>query len=105
MDIWLQEDEKTSKTVDGGCKEPIEIRFETLTLKNKEKPYTWYKKMKYDKGFASKVRRGLLIPKKEDRIKIASYFQTDSGNIWMPEEIVKFELEEEKKKLEAKNGE
>ena len=47
----------------------------------------------------------LLIPKKEDRIKIASYFQTDSGNIWMPEEIVKFELEEEKKKLEAKNGE
>jgi hypothetical protein len=65
-----------------GCKNPIEIIFETLFLQRGEKPYTWYKTLGYDKSFASLVRRGLLIPKYEDRIKISKYFKVDSSAIW-----------------------
>lgn len=67
---------------------PIEIIFQTLILKKCEKPYTWYKNLGYDKSWASKVRRGLIIPKLEDRIKIAQYFQTDTSAIWRVSEII-----------------
>jgi len=72
--------------VGNGCEEhsykPIEIRFETLINANCEKPFDWYKSLGYDKGWASRVRRGLIIPLLEDRIKIAQYFKTDSATIW-----------------------
>jgi len=75
-----------TEEVDRGCTtpsyRPIEIRFETLILRNCEKPWDWYKALKYDKGWASRIRRGLVIPKLEDRIKIAQYFKTDSATIW-----------------------
>lgn len=73
--------------VDESCRNPIEIIFESLTIGQGEKPYTWYKDLGYDKGFASKVRRGLLIPKYEDRIKIARYFGVDSSYIWRVQDI------------------
>ena len=66
---------------------PIEIRFEALILERGEKTYDWYNNLKYDKGFASKVRRGLLIPKHEDRIKISKYFGVDSSTIWRVQDL------------------
>ena len=61
---------------------PIEIRFETLINANCEKPFDWYKYFDLNKSYASKIRRGLIIPPKWLRIKIAQYFKTDSATIW-----------------------
>ena len=60
----------------------IEIRFETLINANCERPFDWYKDLELDKSYASRVRRGLIIPPKWLRIKIAQYFKTDSATIW-----------------------
>jgi len=87
------------KGVDDSCKNPIEIIFDTLIYERGEKPYDWYKTLMYDKGFASKVRRGLLIPKLEDRIKIAKYFKTDSTAIWRIKDLdyIKLVLKKQKR--------
>lgn len=63
--------------------EPIRIRFETIININCERPFDWYKELGLDKSYASKVRRGLIIPPKWLRIKIAQYFKTDSATIWI----------------------
>lgn len=70
-----------------GGRSVIEIRFETLINANCEAPFDWYKDLGMDKSHASKIRRGLVIPPKWWRIKIAQYFKTDSATIWTTEEI------------------
>ncbi|PIO08115.1 hypothetical protein COU59_02210 [Candidatus Pacearchaeota archaeon CG10_big_fil_rev_8_21_14_0_10_34_12] len=67
---------------DGHSYKPIEIRFETLINANCEKPFDWYKELGLDKSTASRIRRGLIVPPKWLRIKIAQYFKTDSATIW-----------------------
>ena len=62
--------------------EPITTRFETLINCNCEAPFDWYKDLGLDKSYASKIRRGLIIPPLWLRIKIAQYFKTDSSTIW-----------------------
>ncbi len=69
----------SSVEVDRGC---IAIRFDTLIAINREMPYDWYKSLHLDKSLASKIRRGIIIPKKELRILIAGYFKCDSETIW-----------------------
>lgn len=75
-----------NEEVGNGCDnpsyKPIEIRFETLINANCEKPFDWYKELGLDKSTASRIRRGLIIPPKWLRIKIAQYFKTDSATIW-----------------------
>lgn len=66
---------------------PIEIRFETLINAHCEAPFEWYKDLGLDKSDASKIRRGLVIPPKWLRIKIAQYFKTDSTTIWTLEDL------------------
>lgn len=93
------------EAVDEGCYEPIKIRFEVLIMRNCEKPYDWYKNLGYDKGWASRVKRGLLIPKREDRIKIAQYFKTDSSTIWRNDDLPYIrQIIAKQKKEEVKNG-
>lgn len=81
-------DESTSKSffcneevVKGGSKD-IEIRFKTLIYSHCEKPSDWYRDLGIDKSNASKIRRGLFIPSKWLKIKIAQHFKTDSATIW-----------------------
>jgi len=73
--------------VEKGGYEPIKIIFETLILRNCEKPFDWYKDLQLDKSYASKVRRGLIIPPLWLRVKIAQYFKTDSTAIWKLEDL------------------
>jgi len=61
---------------------PIQIRMETLINQKCDRPFDWYHELDLDKSYASKIRRGLLIPPKWLRIKIAQYFGTDSATIW-----------------------
>ncbi len=65
-----------------GCSSPILVRFETLIASHCELPYEWYKDLGIDKASASRIRRGLVVPSKEWRIKIAHYFNVDSTTIW-----------------------
>ena len=94
--------------VDGGCEipsyKPIEIRFQTLILRNCDKPWDWYKSLGYDKGWASRVRRGLIIPLLEDRIKIAQYFKTDSATIWTNSDLPHIRKLLKKQEREEKNN-
>jgi hypothetical protein len=78
---------------------PIEIRFEALINSNCQKPFDWYKNLNLDKSYASKVRRGLIIPPRWLRIKIAHYFKTDSATIWAISD-----LDYIRKRLEDQNG-
>jgi len=73
------------------CYEPIRIRFEALINSKCEAPYDWYKDLGLDKGNASKIRRGLVIPPEYLRIKIAHYFEVDSSTIWKVKDLIKFE--------------
>ena len=66
---------------------PIEDAFNTLILKNCDKPWDWYKSLDIDKSDASKIRRGLLIPPLWLRIKISQYFKIDSTAIWKIEDL------------------
>lgn len=86
--------------------EPIAIRFETLINANCEAPFDWYKDLGLDKSYASKIRRGLIIPPTWLRIKIAQYFKTDSSTIWKIQDLsyIKQLLKEQTKKEEVKNG-
>jgi len=73
--------------VEKGGYEPISIRFETLINAHCEAPFDWYKDLDLDKSYASKVRRGLIIPPKWMRIKIAQYFKVDSATIWTAQDL------------------
>lgn len=73
----------------GNCgRTPIEIRFDTLIEANCQRPFDWYQALGLDKSDASKIRRGLIIPPEWLRIKIASFFKTDSSTIWKIPEIL-----------------
>lgn len=72
----------SSEAVGNSGKTAIEIRFQTLIANKKELPYDWYKNLSIDKSDASKIKRGIIIPSKEWRIRIANYFDVDSTTIW-----------------------
>lgn len=82
-----------NKAVEKGCGESpnprIEERFTTLIFSKKDRPFDWYqsKGIALDKSYASRVRRGIIIPPLWLRIKIAHYFGVDSSAIWKPEDI------------------
>lgn len=66
----------------------IRTRIETLVF---SKGLTWaevYKELGWYKSFASYVLNGLLIPRLEQRIKLASYLNVDSYIIWNTSDIV-----------------
>lgn len=83
-----------NRAVVTGCKSPIEIRFETLIASKCELLYDWYKDLGIDKSNASRIRRGLVIPFRELRIKIANYFRVDSCTIWTAKDILGFEVKD-----------
>lgn len=87
-----------------GGRTHTENAFETLILRNREKPFTWYQKLGLDKSYGSRIRRGLIIPPLWLRIKIAHHFNTDSSTIWRIEDLLKIENEIEKQKVKNKNG-
>lgn len=82
------------EAVDMGGRSAIEVRFETLIASHCDLPYTWYKELGIDKSLASKIRRGLIIPFREWRIKIANYFSVDSSTIWTAQDILGWEAKE-----------
>ena len=67
---------------------PIEVRFKALINIEGNAPFDWYKDLGLDKSYASKIRRGIIIPPEWMRIKIAKYFKTDSSTIWKMPEIL-----------------
>jgi len=72
----------SSEAVVTGCSSPIEARFKALWEAKKQSPVQWYHDLNIDKGNASRIRRGLIVPPKYLRIQIASYFGVDSTTIW-----------------------
>jgi len=74
---------------EGNCGiDSIETRFETLIETKKELRTEWYKNLGIDRSYASKIKRGLIIPNEEWRIKLAGYFGVDSSVIWKPKDIL-----------------
>lgn len=65
----------------------IETRFQTLINSHCQRPFDWYKDLELDKSYASKIRRGIIIPPNWLKIKIAQYFKTDTLTIWRKGEI------------------
>ena len=62
----------------------IEKTFEALLL---ERGLSWSQaynseELRFDKSYASKVRRGIIIPPLWQQIKIARFFKIDSTVIW-----------------------
>ncbi|KKN00294.1 hypothetical protein LCGC14_1139170 [marine sediment metagenome] len=74
--------------VEKGGRRHIEITFDTLIFQRREKPFDWYKELELDKSLASKIRRGVIIPSKWLRIKIADYWNIDTSTIWFSEEMI-----------------
>jgi len=66
----------------------IEITFDTLIFQKKERPFDWYKNLELDKSLGSKIRRGIILPPRWLRIKIADYFSVDTSAIWYSEEML-----------------
>lgn len=66
----------------------IEITFDTLIFQKRERPFDWYKSLELDKSLASKIRRGVIIPPRWLRIKIADYFSVDTNAIWYSQEML-----------------
>ncbi len=83
-------------------KKPIEQRFDVLL---KERGIKWadaYNEIGLNKSYASKIRRGLIIPPLWLRIKIAQFFKVDTSVIWREAELISaYEI---KKKEEVQNG-
>lgn len=70
-----------------GILHPIAQRFDVLL---KERGLKWadaYHEVGLNKGYASKIRRGLIIPPLWLRIKIAQFFKVDTSVIWRIPEI------------------
>lgn len=74
--------------VEAGCDAHIEDRFKTLIESRGETTYDWYKALDMDKAYASRIRRGIVIPPSWVRIRIARYFGVDSSVLWKASEIV-----------------
>ncbi len=87
MDYQLSQSKKEIRGVVKSGYAPIEIRFQTLINASCEAPFDWYKDLGLDKSYASKIRRGLIIPPVWLRIKIAQYFKTDSSTIWRIQDL------------------
>lgn len=75
-------------TVEKRGKRHIEITFDTLILQKRERPFDWYKSLELDKSYSSKIRRGVIIPPRWLRTKIANYFGVDSTTIWFASEMI-----------------
>jgi len=90
--------------VEKGIQKPIEHRFDVLL---KERGIKWadaYNEIGLNKSYASKIRRGLIIPPLWMRIKIAQFFKVDTSVIWREPEIISaFEMQN-KSKEENNNG-
>ncbi len=69
----------------------IEVAIQTLIDKdvqdNSNESVSWYKTIGIDPSDASKIRRGLMIPSHDLRLKISRYFNTDSTLIWRREDM------------------
>jgi len=91
-----------AKGVETGVTKPIEQRFDVLLKERGLKWFEAYKEIGLHKSYASKVRRGLIIPPLWMRIKIAQFFKVDTSVIWRePEMISAFEMQ---KKLKEKTN-
>lgn len=101
-DTNTQPDFFLTEAVEKGVKGLIEQRFDVLL---KERGIKWadaYNEIGLNKSYASKIRRGLVIPPVWMRIKIAQFFKVDTSVIWRePELISAFEVQ---KKEEEKHG-
>jgi len=75
-------------SVEKGGRRHIEITFDTLIFQRRERPFDWYKNLELDKSIASKIRRGIIIPPRWLRIKIADYFKVDTSTIWYSQEML-----------------
>jgi len=88
--------------VEKGIQKPIEQRFDVLL---KERGIKWaeaYNEIGLNKSYASKIRRGLIIPPLWMRIKIAQFFKVDTSVIWREAELISaFEMQ---KKSEEKSN-
>lgn len=77
-----------AETVVKGGRNHVRIAFDTLIFQKRERPFDWYKNLGLDKSQASKIRRGVIVPPRWLRIKIADYFKVDSSTIWFPFEMI-----------------
>ena len=80
------------KAVVNPCRPHIQARLETLIRIKCVNPEDWYKDLGIDCGNASKIRRGLMLPKTHMRIRLAKYFDTDSATIWTSEDIIEMRI-------------
>lgn len=87
------------RAVGKGVYEPIQIRFQTLVNACCEKPFSWYKELDLDKSYASKIRRGIIIPPRWLRIRIAHHFKTDSATIWTTRDLPHIKKDYQKRKV------
>ena len=82
MEEYSSKSFSSSEEVVKSSRSPIELRFETLWASKGQSPTDWYHDLDIEKSNASKIRRGLIVPPKHLRIKIAQYFGVDSTTIW-----------------------
>ncbi len=66
----------------------INDRFETILIDRGIKWSDVYKKFGYDKAFASRIKRGIIIPKRKIRVKIAKEMNSDSLVFWRDEDLI-----------------
>lgn len=104
IDKNSQENFFCEDVVEKGGYRPIEQSFEDLILRNGERPFDWYKDLDLDKSYASKIRRGLIIPPLWLRRKIAKHFKTDSSAIWRINDIEYISLLLKKQGVEDEKG-
>jgi hypothetical protein len=77
-----------TQSVEKGGRRHIEITFDTLIFQKRERPFDWYKVLGLDKSIGSKIKRGVIIPPRWLRIKIADYFSVDTSAIWYNQEML-----------------
>ena len=83
---------------------PIYYRFQVLFDKNHTYQQTIADKLNIDKGFVSRIVRGLEIPGHKTRMEIAEFFGVDSSTIWRMEDLPYIEETQEKLKERLKDG-
>ncbi len=71
-----------------GGRDSIEIRFKAVLEALREKWADVYNELGWDKSWASKVRRGLVIPPEWQRIQLAKRLKIDSTVIWKVQDII-----------------
>jgi len=87
--------------------EPIENRFMALIHSNCEAPFAWYKDLGLDKSDASRIKRGLMIPSRWLRIKIANHFKCDSTTIWQIDDLpyIRAVIKKQERKIRREKNE